>query len=371
MASIINKSELMNPIIFNIEILHEIIDEFYEIQNENESDENKYKPEFIDEIHEIISNESDIYFYDSENNRIISYKESYDKLEYLRIRYDIISSYSSYSLKNLLELFNEIIELYNSYFRQYEIKNNVYHDSGMKYNNESVYELIEYIISEIDSKLFKNKSESFQDSEIILNVSDSYLYYNDMITFNNNTLNDEIYSILFESDLYSSCLYDLYDSGILDISYDENIDEIELFNDAYIEFLNYELTENIEYIRYDSEYESEILKLRLKDLLKLNESLSENDKYKLNFNIKKIDELTESVNNNLSDTFLYGIYDNITESLYSEPEYYYELYKINSKYFRFMKINSIFELIEIILNELKHYNLNNSFKFNESVYELY
>lgn len=189
-----------------------------------------------------------------------------------------------------------------------------------------------------------------------------------MLYFNQYYLDSEIDNILIENNLNESVLSEIYELDILDAYASDKIELYEFYESNLIDFYNYDFNTEIEYINNLG------MIISIKDILKLNEIISESDEYELIFNIENISDMFENSNNSMfSDAFLYGMSENITESLYGEyaDEYYYELYVVNSSKFRFKKVESIYDLIEIVLNVFKHYNLNNSFKFNESVYELY
>lgn len=329
---VFNAYELYKPEIYNLDILKEIVTEFY-------ADESEIYDELESEIIKLIDENASEYYFKS--NKL--YNKAFS---------------DSYSIYDLLILFDEITDAYKTKYKLYE-----YSKNDSKFNNASAYELIEYIISELDSKLF-----NLMNFKICLNISNSVITNNNMLYFNQYYLDSEIDNILIENNLNESVLSEIYELDILDAYASDKIELYEFYESNLIDFYNYDFNTEIEYINNLG------MIISIKDILKLNEIISESDEYELIFNIENISDLFENSNNSMfSDTFLYGMSENITESLYDEysDKYYYELCAVNSSKFRFKKVESIYDLIEIVLNVFKHYNLNNSFKFNESVYKLY
>lgn len=345
---VFNAFELYKPEIYNLDILKEIVTEFY-------ADESEIYDELESEIIELIDEYASNYYFKSDKSYEIFKNNKPIKHDYISYNKAFSDSYSIY---DLLNLFDEIADAYKTKFKLYENSEN-----ESKFNNASAYELIEYIIFELDSKLF-----NLLNFKICLNISNSVITHNNIFYINDEFISDEIRNILIENDLNESVLSEIYELNILDAYSCDNINAYEFSEFNLINMYNENYNTNIEYINYLG------MIINIKDILKLNEIIADADEYKLVFNIENISDLFENTNNSLdSDAFLCDYYDEINESLYDEyaDEYYYELYSVNSSKFRFKKVYSIYDLIEIVLNVFKHYNLNNSFKFNESVYELY
>ena len=344
---IFNAYELHKPIIYNLDILKEIINEYIEINSENENESViKIYHEIQDAIIELIDENASDYYFRNKYNKA----SKYEYTEYIKAFKD------SYSIYDLLSLFDEITDEFKSNYNLYKGSINDY-----LYSNSSCHDLISYIISELDNKLKLNLNEF----KIALNISDSVITENNMICFNNEFIDSEISNNLL-NDLYESILYDLYESEIIDVMFYDEIDLYEITESNLIEMYNSDYTSDLKYIN------KSCLIYSINDLMKLNEIISESDEYEMKFKPENISELFKNSNNTLDENFLYAFYDIFSESLYSDyyESYYYELYKINSSGYKFKKVTDIYELIKIVLNEFKHYNLNNSFKFKPELYEL-
>ena len=380
---ILNYFNLNKPIC-NDEIISDIIE-----NSENEIF-NYYSKNDAIKIIELYSDE--IYYKIDSNDEYISLFNSYDSEIILNVRNDIFKIASkSYNVLTLLKLFDELYDEFKPLI-------DLYKNIDIK---SYIYELYDEILSELYNKnLFKHyfKNVEYKSYESLLdaikfkiNISDNNLLSNNYLTLNDELIDSEIDSILI-NDLeasvldyintecyYSDSYYELVDIYILN-----NINKYSFFESIIIEFLNDEFSLDMKYSyenKPDYFYKNNIeyyLEISLYDILKLNEFISESESYDMIFNLNdssndNIFKLIENVNNSFdSDSFFYGIIENISESLYESyyESYYYELYKINSKSFNFKKIDSIYELIEITLNEFKHYNLNNSFVFSDELYEL-
>ena len=350
-----NAFEIYKPIIYNLDILKDIIKDYY-------SDESDIYESVIKEIIELIDeNASDYYF----RHKKTAYYSDASKLKNKAYEYyEYIKSFSdAYSIYDLFSLFDEIKSIYLYEYRLYE--NNFYKLEN-KFSNFKLYELIEYVISEIESRL----NMDLMNFKICLNISNIRIFNNDMLFLNSEFLNNEIYDSMIINDLYSSGLYDAYESGLLNIDYYDEIDEYEIYENSLIQMYNNKYNTDMKYINKYA------IILSISDILKLNEILSESNKYTLFFKLDSnyMASLFENTNNTLDESFIYDYYDEFNEILRNEyyHDYYYEIN--SSEYisgFKGIKAYDIYELIKIILNQFKHYNLNNSFKFNPELYELY